>query len=68
MASSSMAAIADGIRVWWVNVYPRGQRAPLTDGIWHADGRGAEMGRNGRARFGEQRALYVVRVRPRSAP
>lgn len=68
MASSSMAAIVAGIPVWWVNVYPSQQRAPLTDGIWHADGRGAAMGRDGRARFGEARALYVVRVRLRGRP
>lgn len=64
MASSSMAAIRDSIRVWWVNVYPERQRAPLTDGIWHAAGRSAEQGRDGRARFGEPRALYAVHVTP----
>ncbi|MEN3208624.1 hypothetical protein PUR23_01080 [Methylorubrum populi] len=51
-----------------MNVYPGRQHRPLADGIWHADGRGAEMGRDGRARFGELRALYVVRVRPRNVP
>lgn len=65
MASPSMAAVVAGIPVWWVNVYPSQQRAPLTDGIWHADGRGAAIGRDGRARFGEARALYVVRLRGR---
>lgn len=68
MASSSMAETAASIRVWWVNVYPRQQRAPLTEGIWHADGRGAAFGRDGRARFGEARALYAVRVRSRREP
>jgi len=68
MASSSMAAIAAGVRCWWVNVYPEQQREPLSGWIWHANSRGAEQGRDGRARFGELRALYAVRVRPRNVP
>lgn len=67
MASSPMAEIRDSIRVWWVNVYPLSQRWPLDAGIWHANARGAEQGRDGRARFGEARALYAVRITPRRA-
>lgn len=65
--ASSMQAVVDGVRTWWVNVYPLSQRWPLDAGIWHADGRSAQQGRDGRARFGEDRALYAVRVTPRRA-
>lgn len=67
MASSTMAAIVADVRIWWVNVYPLSQRWPLDAGIWHANARGAEQGRDGRARFGEAKALYAVRVTPRRA-
>lgn len=63
----SMQAVVDGIATWWVNVYPLSQRWPLDAGIWHADGRSAQQGRDGRARFGEAKALYAVRVTPRRA-
>lgn len=52
----------------WVNVYPERQRNPLQPGISHTT---PESVRDGRAfcfRFNGTRALYVVRIRPRSAP
>lgn len=64
---SSMQAVVDGIRVWWVNVYPERQREPLSEGAWHAAADTAAVGRDGRRIFGEPRALYAVRVTPRRA-
>lgn len=59
--------VALGIRIWWVNVYPERQHQPLSEGIWHACPNSARVGRGARVTFGEQPALYVVRVRCREA-
>lgn len=63
---SIRALAAAGVRDWWINVYPERQRRPLEDGIWHAAAVSAAMGRDGRTRFGEPRALYVIHVRLRA--
>lgn len=66
MGQHPVAAVIASQRDWWVNVYPVSHRWPLERGICHATARAAEQGRNGRASFGESKALYAVHVRLRS--